>query len=75
MRNLRKIFESLTIISANPVLSVKDARARMLTGDLTASDKILLNKIMDAVIDIAEDDADKAESKAAKASTKEKGGE
>jgi hypothetical protein len=75
MRNLRKIFESLGLTNTNPILAVKDARARMLTGDLTANDKHLLNKIMDAVIDIAEADAKKAEEEAAKASAKEKGGE
>lgn len=60
MRTLRKIFESLSMFTRDPVMSIKDARARFLTDDATADDKVLLGRILDAVIAIAEDDAKKA---------------
>ena len=60
MRNLRKIFESLGMFKRDPVLVIKDARARMETGDLTSDDRILLGRIIDEVITIAADDARKA---------------
>ena len=59
MRNLRKIFESLGMFKRDPVLTIKDAFARVLTGDTTKDDIALLTPIIDAVIAIAEDDAKK----------------
>ena len=61
MRNLSKIFESLGL----PVLSIKDMAARINSGDQTAEDLVLFNRIMDA-----EGDEDKA-SKKATASTED----
>jgi len=66
MRNLSKIFESLGL----PVLSIKDMAARINSGDQTAEDLVLFNRIMDAVVAIAEGDEDKA-SKKATASTED----
>ena len=64
MRNLRKIFESLGFFKRSPVLTIKDMAARVNTGDATPDDLILFNRIMDAVIAIAEDDDEKAGKKA-----------
>ena len=63
MRNLRKIFEAFGLINANPILSIKDAQARMESGDMTQHDRVLLGKILDAVVAIAEEDAVKASKK------------
>lgn len=65
MRNLRKIFESLGFFKRSPVLSIKDMAARINSGDQTAEDLVLLNRIIDAVVAIAEGDEDKASKKAA----------
>ena len=70
MRNLRKIFESLGFFKRSPVLSIKDMAARINTADHTAEDLVLFNRIMDAVVAIAEGDEDKA-SKKATASTED----
>ena len=60
MRNLRKIFESLGFFKRSPVLSIKDMAARINSGDQTAEDLVLFNRIIDAVVAIAEGDEDKA---------------
>ena len=65
MRNLRKIFESLGFFKRSPVLSIKDMAARINSGDQTAEDLVLFNRIIDAVVNIAEGDEDKARKKAA----------
>lgn len=65
MRNLRKIFESLGFFKRSPVLSIKDMAARINSGDQTAEDLVLFNRIIDAVVGIAEGDEDKASKKAA----------
>ena len=65
MRNLSKIFESLGFFKRLPVLSIKDMAARINSGDQTAEDLVLFNRIMDA-----EGDEDKA-SKKATASTED----
>ncbi len=65
MRNLRKIFESLGFFKRSPVLSIKDMAARINSGDQTAEDLVLFNRIIDAVIVIAEGDEDKASKKTA----------
>jgi hypothetical protein len=65
MRNLRKIFESLGFFKRSPVLSIKDMAARINSGDQTAEDLVLFNRIIDAVVVIAEGDEDKASKKAA----------
>ncbi len=70
MRNLSKIFESLGFFKRLPVLSIKDMAARINSGDQTAEDLVLFNRIMDAVVAIAEGDEDKA-SKKATASTED----
>jgi hypothetical protein len=57
MRNLRKIFESLGMFKRDPALAIKDAFARVLTGDTTPDDITLLTPIIEAVIAIAENDA------------------
>ncbi len=64
MRNLRKIFESLGFFKRSPVLSIKDMAARVNSGDQTAEDLVLFNRIIDAVVAIAEGDEDKASKKA-----------
>lgn len=64
MRNLRKIFESLGFFKRSPVLSIKDMAARVNSGDQTAEDLVLFNRIIDAVVSIAEGDEDKAIKKA-----------
>lgn len=64
MRNLRKIFESLGFFKRSPVLSIKDMAARVNSGDQTAEDLVLFNRIIDAVVVIAEGDEDKASKKA-----------
>ena len=64
MRNLRKIFESLGFFKRSPVLSIKDMAARINSGDHTAEDIVLFNRIIDAVVAIAEGDEDKASKKA-----------
>jgi len=66
MRNLRKIFESLGFFKRSPVLSIKDMAARINSGDQTAEDLVLFNRIIDAVVAIAEDDDEKAAKKATK---------
>lgn len=66
MRNLRKIFESLGFFKRSPVLSIKDMAARINSGDQTAEDLVLFNRIIDAVVAIAEDDDEKASKKATK---------
>lgn len=65
MRNLRKIFESLSFFKRSPVLAIKDMAARINTGDQTAEDLVLFNRIIDAVVAIAEGDDEKASKKAA----------
>lgn len=65
MRNLRKIFESLGFFKRSPVLSIKDMAARINTGDQTAEDLVLFNRIIDAVVGIAEGDEAKAASASA----------
>ena len=60
MRNLRKIFDSLGFFKRSPVLSIKDMAARINSGDQTAEDLVLFNRIIDAVVAIAEGDEDKA---------------
>ena len=65
MRNLRKIFESLGFFKRSPVLSIKDMAARINTGDQTAEDLVLFNRIIDAVVAIAEGDDEKASKKTA----------
>ena len=65
MRNLRKIFESLGFFKRSPVLSIKDMAARINSGDQTAEDLVLFNRVIDAVVAIAEGDEDKASKKAA----------
>ena len=64
MRNLRKIFESLGFFKRSPVLSIKDMAARINSGDQTAEDLVLFNRIIDAVVAIAEGEEDKASKKA-----------
>ena len=64
MRNLRKIFESLGFFKRSPVLAIKDMAARINTGDQTAEDLVLFNRIIDAVVASAEGDEDKASKKA-----------
>ena len=64
MRNLRKIFESLVFFKRSPVLAIKDMAARINSGDQTAEDLVLFNRIIDAVVAIAEGDEDKASKKA-----------
>ena len=64
MRNLRKIFESLGFFKRSPVLSTQDMAARITSGDQTAEDLVLFNRIIDAVVAIAEGDEDKASKKA-----------
>lgn len=64
MRNLRKIFESLGFFKRSPVLSIKDMAARVNSGDQTAEDLVLFNRIIGAVVAIAEGDEDKASKKA-----------
>ena len=64
MRNLRKIFESLGFFKRSPVLSIKDMAARINSGYQTAEDLVLFNRIIDAVVVIAEGDEDKASKKA-----------
>lgn len=66
MRNLRKIFESLGFFKRSPVLSIKDMAARINSGDQTAEDLVLFNRIMDAVVAIAESDEEKASKPATK---------
>ncbi len=66
MRNLRKIFESLGFFKRSPVLSIKDMAARINSGDQTAADLVLFNRIIDAVVGIAEGDDEKASKKATK---------
>ena len=65
MRNLRKIFESLGFFKRSPVLSIKDMAARINSGDQTAEDLVLFNRIIDAVVAIAEGDDEKASKKTA----------
>jgi hypothetical protein len=65
MRNLRKIFESLGFFKRSPVLSIKDMAARINSGDQTAEDLVLFNRIIDAVVVIAEGDEAKAASASA----------
>lgn len=65
MRNLRKIFESLGFFKRSPVLSIKDMAARINSGDQTAEDLVLFNRIIDAVVAIAEGDEAKAASASA----------
>jgi len=66
MRNLRKIFESLGFFKRSPVLSIKDMAARINSGDQTAEDLVLFNRIIDAVVAIAESDEEKASKPATK---------
>lgn len=65
MRNLRKIFESLGFFKRSPVLSIKDMAARINSGDQTAEDLVLFNRIIDAVVGIAEGDEAKVASASA----------
>ena len=64
MRNLRKIFESLGFFKRSPAREIADLRARINSGDQTAEDLVLFNRIIDAVVAIAEGDEDKASKKA-----------
>ena len=60
MRNLRKIFESLGFFKRDPAIAIKEAMHRMELHVMNADDMILIGRILDVVIAIAEDDAGKA---------------
>lgn len=67
MRNLRKIFEHLGFYERSPSLEIKDMRERvMAVSGISPDDRVLLGKILDAVIAIADDDAKNAAKKATK---------
>lgn len=67
MRNLRKIFERLGFYNRSPSLELKDLHTRLAAAtNISSDDRVLLSKILDAVIAIADDDAEKASKKATK---------
>ena len=60
MGKLREIVGSLGFSKRSPVLTIKDMASRINGGDRTAEDLGLFNRIIDAVVAIAEGDEDKA---------------
>ena len=65
MRNLRKIFEHIAFYNRAPAREIADLRARIIVGaDISSDDRVLLGKVLDAVVDIATDEAKKAIKKA-----------
>lgn len=60
MRQLRKLFESLSLFRKNPAQTVQDAYDRLKLGKATEDDIALLDNVIGAVVKIAAEDKDEA---------------